>query len=141
MEPLRETIRIRVRFSEVDALRMVWHGCYMQYLEDAREAFGRKYGLTYLHIYDSGYVAPIADLRVQYRQPATIDDVLLVEITCPPTPGAKLVFDYRITKEQDASLVLTATTIQLFMTREGVFEPSSPDFFDAWKEKVRRMEN
>ncbi|MDR1336792.1 MAG: acyl-CoA thioesterase [Tannerella sp.] len=137
MEPLRETVRIRVRFSEVDALRMVWHGCYMHYLEDAREAFGRKYGLTYLHIFDSGYVAPVADVHVQYRQPATIDDVLLVEITCRPVAGGKLIFDYRITRESDASLILTATTIQLFMTREGIFEPSSPEFFDAWKEKFR----
>ncbi|MDR1676261.1 MAG: acyl-CoA thioesterase, partial [Tannerella sp.] len=115
MKPLRETVRIRVRFSEVDALRMVWHGSYVQYLEDAREAFGRTYGLTYLHIFNSGYVAPVADMHVQYRQPATLDDILLVEITCRPAPGAKLIFDYRITKEQDASLVLTATTIQLFM--------------------------
>ena len=40
METLRETIRVQVRFSEVDALRKVWHGHYLQYMEDAREAFG-----------------------------------------------------------------------------------------------------
>ncbi|MDR3194838.1 MAG: acyl-CoA thioesterase [Tannerella sp.] len=140
-KPLCETIRVRVRFSEVDALRMVWHGCYVQYLEDAREAFGRKYGLTYMHIFNSGYVAPIVDLQLQYRQPATIDDVLLIEITCRPVRGGKLIFDYRICKEPDGSLILTASTIQLFMTREGVFEPSSPDFFNEWKEKMSGQAN
>jgi acyl-CoA thioester hydrolase len=135
METLRETVRIPVRFSEVDALRMVWHGHYVRYLEDAREAFGHRYGLEYMHIYDSGYVAPIARMEMQFRQPATIDDFLQVEIVYRPVPGGKLIFDYRIVREADNALILTASTTQLFMTREGVFDPSSPDFFDAWKRR------
>jgi acyl-CoA thioester hydrolase len=105
-------------------------------LEDAREAFGRKYQLEYMNIFRSGYVAPIVDLQLQYKQMATIDDILSVEITYRPATGGKLIFDYRICKESDRSLVLTASTIQLFMTREGVFEPSSPDFFNEWKAKM-----
>ncbi|MDR0844492.1 MAG: acyl-CoA thioesterase [Tannerella sp.] len=135
MEPLRETVRLLVRFSEVDSSRFVWHGHYVQYMEDAREAFGRKYGLEYMHIYDSGYMAPIVDMQLKYRQPVTIDDLLSVEITYRPAKGAKLIFDYAIYKETDHSLVMTATTIQLFMTHDGVFEPSCPDFLSAWKEK------
>lgn len=135
MNSLKEAVRIQIRFSEVDALRMVWHGNYVQYMEDAREAFGRKYGLEYMHIYNSGYVAPIVDLQIQYKQTATIDDVLLVEITYRPAKGGKLIFDYTVYKEADHSEVLTASTIQLFMTHEGVFEPSCPDFLNTWKEK------
>lgn len=135
MSTLKETVSIQVRFSEVDALRMVWHGHYVQYLEDAREAFGRKYGLEYLHIYNNGYVAPIVDMQLQYKQIATIDDRLLVEITYRPAKGGKLIFDYVIYKEPDHTEVLTASTIQLFMTHDGVFEPSCPDFLSMWKEK------
>ena len=32
--------RIRVRFSEVDSMQIVWHGEYVRYFEDGREAFG-----------------------------------------------------------------------------------------------------
>lgn len=135
MNTILETVRIQIRFSEVDALRMVWHGNYVQYMEDAREAFGRRYGLEYMHIYESGYVAPIVDLQIQYKQPATIDDVLCVEITYRPAKGGKLIFDYTVYKEPDRSVVLTASTIQLFMTHEGIFEPSCPDFLSRWKEK------
>ena len=135
MNQLSETVRIQVRFSEVDSLRMVWHGHYVQYLEDAREAFGRKYGLEYMHIYESGYVAPIVDMQIQYKQIATIDDLLFVEITYRPARGGKIIFDYVIYKASDNSEVLRATTIQLFMTHEGVFEPSCPDFLNKWKEK------
>ena len=42
----------KVRFSEVDSMKIVWHGNYVHYFEDGREAFGKKYeGLSYLDMY------------------------------------------------------------------------------------------
>ena len=35
MPAISETVRVKVRFSEVDPIRMVWHGNYIKYLEDA----------------------------------------------------------------------------------------------------------
>ena len=29
----------RVRFSEIDSMQIVWHGEYVRYFEDGREAF------------------------------------------------------------------------------------------------------
>ena len=34
---------LEIRFSEVDIMKVVWHGSYPLYLEDAREAFGAQY--------------------------------------------------------------------------------------------------
>ena len=45
---LQASKEIEVRFSEVDSMNVVWHGSYALYFEDAREAFGAKYGLEYL---------------------------------------------------------------------------------------------
>ena len=41
MSDLKVTIKVPVRFSEMDPIRVIWHGNYLKYLEDAREAFGR----------------------------------------------------------------------------------------------------
>ena len=71
-----ETIRVRVRFSEVDPIRMVWHGNYVKYMEDAREAFGRHWGLSYRLIFDSGYYAPVYDMHLRYFATSTVDDEL-----------------------------------------------------------------
>ena len=132
---LSETIKVQVRFSEVDAIHAVWHGNYVQYMEDAREAFGRKYGLGYKLIFDSGFTAPVYDMHLRYHQMATVDDVLLVTINYRPMEGGKLVFEYEICREQDGAKVLTAETTQLFVTREGEFYPACPPFFDEWKER------
>ena len=45
MKELKTTVPLKIRFSEVDSMNIVWHGSYMMYFEDAREAFGREFGL------------------------------------------------------------------------------------------------
>ena len=47
---LSESLIITVRFSETDPLGIVWHGNYIKYFEDGREAFGRKYRISYLDV-------------------------------------------------------------------------------------------
>lgn len=130
---LSTTVRVQVRFSEVDSIRMVWHGHYVKYLEDAREAFGREYGIEYMYVYGKGYLAPLFDIKMRYHQTATVDDVLLVTITYRPSRGAKMVFDYEIRKASDHTLVMTAETTQLFTNMKGELETSCPDFLTEWK--------
>lgn len=130
---LSATVRVQVRFSEVDAIRMVWHGNYVKYMEDAREAFGRKYGLSYMHMFENGFFAPLYDMQLRYHQTASIDDVLLVTITYRAAIGGKLTFDYDIRRESDDAQIVTASTTQLFTTCAGEFYPSNPPFYAAWK--------
>lgn len=132
---LTNRIEIKIRFSEVDSIKMAWHGSYVKYMEDGREAFGREFGLEYMRMFDSGYLAPIVDMHLQYKQPVTIDDVIIVETKYVPSKAAKLTFDYNIYRKSDHTLVLHATTIQLFMTKAGEFETSTPPFLAEWRQK------
>ena len=61
---LTASVIIRVRFSETDPLGIVWHGNYIKYFEEGREAFGRKYGLSYLDVQREGSYRKIS-LRTQ----------------------------------------------------------------------------
>jgi acyl-CoA thioester hydrolase len=56
---LSYTTEIAVRFNEADPLGIVWHGHYVRYFEDGREAFGQAFGLSYLDIYKQGFTVPI----------------------------------------------------------------------------------
>lgn len=127
--------RVEVRFSEVDSIRAVWHGNYVKYLEDAREEWGRKYGLGYMTIFENGYYAPVYQLSMQYLQMATVNDVLLVNIVYCKTIGGKIKFQYEIRRERDDAPVLKAESLQLFTTREGEFSPCAPDFYVKWQQE------
>ena len=65
---LKASKEIEIRFSEVDMMGVVWHGSYALYFEDAREAFGAKYDLSYMGYVDHGFYAPISIVRHPQRR-------------------------------------------------------------------------
>ncbi|MCQ2975865.1 MAG: acyl-CoA thioesterase [Bacteroidales bacterium] len=132
---LSETIDFTVPFYDLDAIQMVWHGNYVKYMENAREAFGAKFGFEYLHIFNSGYLAPVVDMHIKYRNSARIGDNLQIKITYIPARSAKMVFQYIVTRKCDNAVIIEAETTQLFVSRNGDFEVTNPDFFIEWKKR------
>lgn len=126
-------VKIRVRFSEVDSIGMVWHGNYVKYLEDAREEFGRQHGLSYAEYFRNRLLAPVVDMHISYKHTAKVDDILSVKITYRQSRGCKLVFDYVITRPSDGALIATASTAQLFTDFDGNLILSDPEFLEQWK--------
>ena len=94
--PLTASKEFDVRFSEVDAMNVVWHGAYPLYFEDAREAFGARYGLEYMTIARHGYFAPLVELNFRYLRPLRYEHRYRIDITYRPTESAKIIFDYAI---------------------------------------------
>ncbi|MDR1553760.1 MAG: acyl-CoA thioesterase [Prevotellaceae bacterium] len=132
---LKAEKEINVRFSEVDSMNIVWHGSYALYFEDAREAFGAKYGLGYLDIFGNGYYAPLVDLRFEYKKPLIYGHKARIEITYRNTPAAKIIFDYEIFDTEDNSLIATGYSIQVFMDKQYRLLWTNPEFYERWKEK------
>lgn len=135
MTTLQETKEFEIRFSEVDSMNVVWHGSYPLYFEDAREAFGRKYGLGYLTIFDNGYYAPLVDLTFHYKKPLVYGMRPAITITYRPTEAAKIVFDYEIHDTADGSLIATGHSVQVFMDRQYQLVWFNPPFYEEWKKK------
>ena len=126
---------IEIRFSEVDMMKVVWHGAYPLYLEDAREAFGDEYGLTYEGYLDNQYYAPIVDMQIQYKFPLRYGVKARIDITYRPTEAAKIVFDYEIRDKETNLLYCKARTIQVFMDMDYNLVLFNPEFSENWKAK------
>ncbi len=124
---------IEIRFSEVDSMNIVWHGSYVLYLEDAREAFGKKFNLEYLYMYDNGFYAPLVDMQLHYKTPLKYKDRAKIVITYRHTESAKIIFDYKIYNLSTGLLALTAETTQVFLDKNYNLMWSAPDFFRQWK--------
>ncbi|MBQ9138409.1 MAG: acyl-CoA thioesterase [Alistipes sp.] len=130
------TTQTTVRFSEVDSMQVVWHGEYVRYFEDGREAFGRQYpGLGYMDFYGNGYTAPIVDLQLQYVSPLTVNDVAVIETRYIDTAAAKLCFEYVIHRQSDGALIARGSSVQVFVDSNGEMCLNTPAFFEQWKER------
>lgn len=132
---LTATKEIEVRFSEVDSMSIVWHGNYAKYFEDAREEFGRKYGLGYLKIFGEGFYAPLVKLDFDYKKPLIYGDKMVVEIEYIPTESAKICFKYRIYsgEGEKQALMASGNSMQVFLDKQYQLVWSNPEFYEAWK--------
>ena len=127
---------IKVRFGETDAMGVVWHGNYVKYLEDGREAFGKKYGLTYMGVYNNhGYMIPLVKINIDYKNQLFYEDEAILKTTFVDTPAAKICFEYELRRKSDNKIIITAETVQVFMTKDRELELNTPKFFQKWKDK------
>ncbi len=133
---LKDTTEVKVRFGEVDSMGIVWHGNYVKYIEEGRESFGKKYGISYMDIYSNNYMAPVVNMNIDFKKQVQYGDLLLVETEYIDSPAAKVIFSFKIFRKSDMELVATAQSTQVFidMNREMVLYP--PDFVVEWKKKV-----
>lgn len=135
MKQLSCRTEVPVRFSEVDALGIVWHGHYIKFFEDGREAFGRQYNLGYLDVYREKLAVPLVNINVDYRKTVKYGDSVIIETTYVDSAAAKIVFNYRISRVSDDELVATGSSTQVFINMEHELFITIPPFFEQWKKE------
>ena len=133
---LSNRLSILVRFNEADPLGIVWHGHYIRYFEDGREAFGEKYGLRYLDIFNYGYTVPVVKVECNYKRSLRYGDRVIVEVKYVDTPAAKIKFTYRLYNPATNELVADGSSVQVFLdTATSSLQLTIPPFFEAWKKQ------
>jgi acyl-CoA thioester hydrolase len=135
---------VRVRFNEVDSLRVVWHGHYLAYCEEGRGAFGREYGFSYQAILEAGYIAPLVHSELDYFRPARFDQIINVETRLHVDPGARINISYILTDAEanagtDAAAdprpehpIAVGRSVQVFTEVGGDLVLTRPDFFSEF---------
>jgi acyl-CoA thioester hydrolase len=87
----------RVYWEDTDGGGVVYYANYLRFLERARTEWLRAQGVSQQALArDPGILFTVANLEIEYRHPARLDDELIV--TCEPerAGGASLAFAQRI---------------------------------------------
>lgn len=131
---LVQRTEVAVRFNEADPLGIVWHGHYVRYFEDGREAFGNSHGLSYLDFYRQGFVVPVVKVNCDYKRSLRYGDTVLIESRFVACDAAKIVFEYSLFNAKTGILVAKGSSTQVFLDKEtSTLQLTNPPFFDAWK--------
>ena len=119
-----------------DPLGIVWHGHYLRYFEDGREAFGKKYGISYFDVYQQGLAVPVVSVQCDYKKPLRYGDHVAVHCAHENSPAAKLIFHYRVFKTDTKELVATGSSVQVFVdSKDFQLQLTLPAFYQEWKKK------
>lgn len=110
---------IQVRFYEVDAYRMVWHGHYMGWYEVGRNELTEQFDMGPLQLKEKNLLAPVVELACQFKLPATFGDSLIIQTTMERTEVAKLIFRYRALNQGNGKVLATGSTTHVLTDLNG----------------------
>jgi len=104
---------IRVRFHEVDSWGVVWHGHYIAWFEVGRSALLNKFQLSPRDFTRLGYIAPVVDLKCSYKEPARLEDEIIVRTTVLKPTKAAFTFRFEVLRKSDRKLLVTGEETQV----------------------------
>lgn len=138
-QPLRVTVERQVRFEEVDPLNIVWHGRYPSFFEDARVAFGEKFGIGYMECYAQGILTPIKKMHVDYFRPLRFQERFTIEAILHWSAAARLNFEF-IIRNRAEEITTTGYTVQMLLDPEMnimlIPPPFVQEFLERWEKGI-----
>lgn len=126
---------IRVRFNEIDAYRVAWHGHYVAWLEIGRNELAGQFGLDADQLAATGYLGPVVALELKYLRPARFNDEITVRTTLHRTDTPTLEF-HAIIVGSDGSPCARGKTIHALTDLDGVTQYRLPSVI---AERMERM--
>ena len=136
---LRVQIKRQVRFEEVDSLGIVWHGRYPSFMEDARDALGVKYGISYVDFYGHGVIVPIRKIHIDYHHPLRLREIAAIEGFLHWSEASRINFEFVI-KNGEGRMTTSGYTVQMMLDMEENILMVPPPFYKAFLEKWKKGE-
>ena len=125
---ITHTEKIRVRYGETDQMGFLYHARYVDYYDAARTEMLRTLGTTNRELEEYGYMLPVIDVEVRYKNPAHYDDLLSVKVTMREKPAVKMRFDYEVFRE-NGELINTGHVVVAFMKSDTRRACRAPECF------------
>lgn len=129
---IEDTITIRVRYPEVDAMGYLHHSRFFQYFEMGRIELLRKLGHSYAELERLGVFFVVAKLECRYKAPARYDEEL--NLTTRVIRQTHVRIDHIYHLKRGATLLAEATSTIACVGRDGQIM-AIPDFLAPPEEK------
>src|ERR1043165_4560744 len=106
----QQTISIRVRYPEVDAMGYLHHSRYLQYFEMGRVELLRQLGVSYADLERQGIFFVVVKVEVRYKAPARYDEELTLTTKVVKQTTVRIDHAYDL-RRGDTVLAEATTTI------------------------------
>jgi acyl-CoA thioester hydrolase len=111
MSSARYEMPLRVRYVECDMQGRVFNGHYLTWVDMAHTEAIRNFVGDYSSIVASGIDFVVAAAELRFRQPATFDDELLVQVSISPPGTTSLRSEFTILRGDDLIAECTMTHV------------------------------
>jgi acyl-CoA thioester hydrolase len=123
MDPT-QTIPIRVRYTEVDAMGYLHHSRHLQYFEMGRIELLRARGISYAQLEQQGVFFVVVKAEIRYKAPARYDEEL--DLTTRLTRQTHIRFEHTYELRRGQTLLAEGTTTIACVGRDGQLREIPP---------------
>ncbi|MGI9481615.1 MAG: tol-pal system-associated acyl-CoA thioesterase [Hyphomicrobiales bacterium] len=94
-------LAVRVYYEDTDFSGAVYHANYLKFCERGRSDCLRLLGVHHHELFDEGQGFVVRRMECDFRAPARIDDMLMVETRFIEARGARILIDQRMLRGED----------------------------------------
>lgn len=111
--------QIRVCYADTDAGGVVYYGNYMRFMEQGRMELLRELGWCVEQQHVQGLVFPVREMKVVYKSPARLGDLLRVHTALAEIDKISMIFDTVIYHGKSGQVLLEAQVKNVCITTDG----------------------
>lgn len=122
LTPAGHRLLARVYYADTDFSGVVYHARYLEFLERGRTDFLRLKGVHHTQLEEGQLGEPIVwivrRMEIDFRLPARIDDMLVIETCVTEASGARVTMRQRI-ERKNGELLIEAQVEAALINKQG----------------------
>jgi len=108
-------IEQRVYYADTDHGHVVYYANYLKWFEIGRTELLRDYGFNYVDFEKKGLIAPVVEVKCNYKEPARYNDLIIIKTTIVNIGNSSIKFNYKIIRKKDNKLLAEGYTVNVFV--------------------------
>ena len=123
--------------QHTDHAGVLWHGYYLNWLEEARLDALSKAGLKYIDLIKDGYEMPVVSIDIKYKSPIYHGEVILIESEFIINKSPRINIKSNFIGSNNT--IMTSATIDLVLINKENFSivRKKPKFFSEALNKLK----
>ena len=131
-------LKKKVLPQHTDHAGVMWHGTYLNWLEESRIHALGKAGIQYIELLNKGFEMPVYKIEIKYLMPIMIGDVISVKSSFITNKGPRITVNSTFTNLRNK--IHADASIDIVLINKKTFKviKKRPDFLDNYLNKLRK---
>ena len=124
--------------QHTDHAGVMWHGTYLNWLEESRIYSIGKAGIQYIELLNRGYEIPVYKIEIKYLIPIMIGEEIIIKSFFIYNKGPRIKVNSTFTNPKNK--IHTETSVDLFLINKETSKVvrKNPDFLENYLENLRK---
>tara|TARA_Y100000589_G_scaffold331833_1_gene387333 strand:+ start:2405 stop:2833 length:429 start_codon:yes stop_codon:yes gene_type:complete len=122
--------------QHTDHAGVMWHGAYLNWLEESRMEALSESGMKYEDLIKKGYDLPVINLQIKYKSPIRLGEEINIHTLFKTNKGPKIIVESSFMNVENITVTNVITTIVLIETENFKIVRNKPRYLSKYFENL-----